>query len=123
MAGTVTESRINGSNLRTVTLTCVGDASDGSFPDTDIEGLREWLLYSVETVPGTTKPTALYDIEIQSSRGTDLMAGNLADRNATIKQLAYPNSKPAMVDGTITQVITNSSVVSANLVIVYQFIK
>ncbi len=123
MAGTVTELRTPGYRMITVELTCVADVSDGSFPDFDIEGLREWFLYSLETAPGVTKPTDNYDVEIQSSRGTDLLGGNGADRDTTNKEIVYPDTAPAMVDGTLTQVITNNSVNSANITTVYQFVR
>ena len=41
MAGTITEERIAGDYVQTVILTCVADADNGSFPEYDIEGLRE----------------------------------------------------------------------------------
>lgn len=123
MAGTVTETRVNGHLMTTIELTCVADAADGSFPNTTITALREWFLYSIETVPGGTAPTANYDVELQSSRATDLLGGNGADRSATAKELAYPATAPAMVDGTLTQVISNNSVNSATITIVYQFVR
>lgn len=123
MAGTIIESRIPGYNLITVELTCVADAADGSFPDTEITGLREWFLYSLETSPGAIKPTDHYGIQLQSSRGTDLLGGNGADRDTSDNELAYPDTAPAMVDGTVTQVIANNNVNSANITIVYQFIR
>ena len=123
MAGTVTETRIAGYSMHTVKLTCVADASDGSFPDYEIEGLREWFIYSMETVPGTPAPTDNYNVQLQSSNGTDLFGGNGALRDTANKELAYPDTAPGMVDGTVTQVIDSNVVNSAAITIIYQFIR
>jgi len=123
MAGTVEEERVNGHLMTTIKLTCVADVGDGSFPNTEITALREWFLYSMETVTPGTAPTANYDIELQSSHGTDLLGGNGADRAAAGNEIAYPVTAPTMVDGTLTQVISNNSVNSATITIIYQFVR
>ena len=123
MAGTITEERIASYDLHTVILTCVADVADGSFPDYDIVGLREWFLYSIETVPGATNPTNNYDVYVRTSRGTDMMGGNGENRAEATGELAHPDTAPEMVDGTITQSIENNGVNSANITIVYQFIR
>lgn len=123
MAGTITESRKPGYKMQTVILTCVADASDGSLPDHEIDGLGEWFLYSIETIPGGTQPTDNYDIEVRTSRGTDMLGGNGANRDTANKELAYPDTAPGIVDGTLTQVVSGNSINSAEITIVYQFIR
>ena len=67
MAGTVTQEWTNeqrGENrVKVCTLTCVGDAADGSIPDTAFNSDKEangWYLYSVKAFPtaGGTAPDA-----------------------------------------------------------------
>lgn len=84
MAGSVTlqSDKLFGEN-REVVITCVGDASDGSVPETNLIGLAGyvygsiagWGLWLVEPVPGTTPPTADSNVYLETEDGTDLLAG------------------------------------------------
>lgn len=103
-------------NVIVITWTCVGDASNGSFPATAAGvGVRGWL-YAADTIPGTTNPTANWDATVTDANGYDLMTGALADRSASSPERAVP-TKTAWVDGPITLTITNNSVNSANIVV------
>ena len=103
-------------NVIVVTWTCVGDASNGSYPATASSvGVRGWL-YAADTIPGTTQPTDNWDATITDANGYDLMTGALANRDTANAERAVP-TKTAWVDGPITLTITNNSVNSANIVV------
>jgi hypothetical protein len=64
-------------------LTCTGDGTIAAYTLTPAEwGLKGWFLYSVTTDPGTSAPTAAYDITLVVN-GEDVAGGLLADRSAT----------------------------------------
>jgi len=66
-----------------ITLTCTGDGSITAYSfDPAPFGVRGWYLYNVTTNPGTSSPTAAYDITLVSD-GEDVAGGLLADRSAT----------------------------------------
>lgn len=115
-AGTITQNtvRVN-SEIYETTFTCTGDASTGAFPSTftgeDING----VVFCVKTNPGTA-PTDDYDIVLNDADGIDIMGGNLADRDTSSSEEAYPK-KTGTVKGPITPVITNNTNASAVVVI------
>ncbi len=74
-----------------VTLTCTGDGTIAAYTfNPATYGVRGWYLYSVTTDPGTSAPTADYDITLVTdgtySAGEDIAGGKLADRSATATQ-------------------------------------
>jgi hypothetical protein len=133
-AGTVTVSgqdlRVMGEvQRRVVTLSWTADASAATVPDTAIDsstyGFTGWYLYSVETNPGSTAPTANHDIVINDADGVDIAGGLLMDRHTSTTQLVnignavhgYP-----VVRGNLTVVWTNNAVNSATGTIILTFI-
>jgi hypothetical protein len=125
-AGSVTQTiELLGSGIEkyVLTFTWTGDSGDGTVPSTvtnDIISaiLKGKYITEVRTYPGSTGPTALYDIELQDSLGFDVMGGSLHDRSATVKERAIPVMITGiyggtMLDGALTLVITNNSVHSA----------
>lgn len=128
-AGSCTQSLAStaNTNVKVVTFTCTGDSSDGTIPSTDTSAaittaISGFYLTEVRTNPGTTAPTALYDVVINDTDGIDLMGGTLVDRSATVSQAAIPapisgiyGARP--IDGALTLVITNNSVNSAGIVL------
>lgn len=80
-----------------------------------INGTVGW----VETKPGSTAPTALYDITLTNSDGLDIMGGKLADRSATLAEGSAPYDTVGAiylttpVRGPLDITITNNSVNSA----------
>ena len=106
-----------------LTFSCTGDASSGSFPATAISSanmtkLAGWYLYTVETKPGGTAPTTLYDITLVNGNGYDVTGGKLADRSAATAErvnLGYAGAGYPVVDSTDTWTwtTTNNSVASA----------
>lgn len=138
-AGSVTESAIEytrGEAL-VVTLTCVGDAADGSVPDTDLsDGVIEKLkgryyLYTVTAYPadGGTAPDAA-DITVTDKAGADLLGGKGTNLiHATDKQATFPyntyNSSfwYPMVDGDISVEVANQGTASADYIIELVFVR
>ena len=126
-AGTVTQKldKYNNANMRVLTFSWTGDASNGTVPSTatstaitaDIAG---WYVYSIETNPGAVAPTTLYDIVINDAEGFDIAGGMLANRSATATEKVLPRLDTTnniyggvLVDGALTLAISNQSVVSA----------
>lgn len=104
------------------TLTCTADASAGTIPSTTSTARIDGLLLGVETDPGSTGPTAAYDIVLNDSNSYDKMGGALADRSATATEYARPAVSSIAVpfvpvDGTLTMVVSNTSVNSATVVV------
>jgi len=107
--GTVTESLSSYTGgMVVVTLTCTGDASDGSIPDTDLSDgtmeilLGNYYLYSVSAWPvsGGTAPDAA-DVFILDADGEDYLGsadgGTTAEKganliHATLKKTTMPYS-------------------------------
>ncbi len=77
----------------------------------------EGYVILIETDPGTTAPTALYDITLVNDYSIDVAGGALADRSATVSEAVYckTNSSPGgrWVWGTLTLNISNNLVNSA----------
>jgi hypothetical protein len=66
-----------------ITLTCTGDGSIAAYTLTpSSEGVKGWYLYNVSTNPGSSAPTAAYDITLLVD-GEDIAGTLLADRSAT----------------------------------------
>lgn len=142
-AGTVTVTRkaIVPQYIEQVIFTCVGDASNGSIPNTAItqEILRYingMYLYCVTADPGATQPDAA-DVFILNARSEDLLgsadnstAGNGANLlHATLTRTTLPklylpgvNFYP-VVDGLLTLQVSNQGTVDATYVITLTFVK
>lgn len=130
-AGTVTESRANlykyvGSGAtkigEMVTLSFVGDASTGSVPNTSV--VLRGRLVKVVTNPGSTAPTANYDMTLgdSSDSALDVLGGALANRHTSTTEQVYPliagspgtvSSVPVYLNGTYTFTLSNNSQASA----------
>lgn len=126
-AGSVTQKldKYPNANMRVLTFSWTGDAANGTVPSTatstaitaDIAG---WYVYAIETNPGTTAPTASYDIVINDAESLDIAGGMLANRSATATEKITPRLDSTysifggvLVDTAVTLVITNQNVVSA----------
>ena len=82
MAGSVTVTHYELGNIRKIVCVCVGDAGDGTFPNTVLPRIEGRLL-DLETDPGATKPTDNYDVTIEDAGGHDVLEGVGADRDDT----------------------------------------
>jgi len=106
------------------TITCVGDASTGSFPATTIPGLlstaqqlQGFYITRVEIVPGATQPTAGYKVTITDSNGVDELGGNATNLNASGAQIFATGAAATPINGLETLNITGNSVNSANVTV------
>lgn len=115
MAGTVTVSRKGSGMLKAIILTCVGDAANGSFPDTLLP-LFEGRLMAVETNPATPAPTDLWDLSLEDPHGLNRLGSSGADQGTTLsKRTALKEVVSAQEQ--LTAKISGNSVNSAQLVI------
>lgn len=110
-----------GSGYKTISWTFTGDAANGTVPNLTITGdplayMKGWWIYYVETDPGATAPTALYDVVINNAAGRDIMGGALANRSATATEDAEP-TRATPVDGDLTIAVSNNAVNSATATI------
>jgi len=83
MAGTVTQVHNEHGAIGVVTLTCIADAADGSYPDTALADRIGGRLLALETNPGTPAPTTLYDVTLVDADGHDVLEGVGANRHTT----------------------------------------
>jgi len=123
MAGTVTESvsKTGAGGVKLITLDVVGDASDGSVPDTALGHKFSGRVVSLETNPGSTAPTANYDITLEDGDGHDVLEGVGANRSdSATEKVAVVFSgtsvhPPVDISETLTLKIANQSVNSADI--------
>ena len=122
MAGSIVQSHFKNDLVRVITLTGVGDSGDGTFPATVLEDKIEGFLLGIETNPGTTAPTAAYDIALTDSSGLDILSGAGDNKSASATEYASVaigtyHHPPLSKNETYTLAITNQSVNSADIVI------
>lgn len=123
MAGSVTETHDKQGPIGVVTLTIVGDSSDGSVPDTDLATKISGYLLALETDPGATAPTDNYDVTLEDANGHDVLEGVGADRdtaNTEKVRVVYSGTAvhpPVSIGDTLTLKVANQSVSSANIVV------
>lgn len=80
----------------------------------DING----YIIAVETDPGTTAPTANYDMTITDEYGADVMGGALANRHTSTTEIAAPSlgyASKVPVTGNLTFNVTNQLVKNASV--------
>jgi hypothetical protein len=87
MPGTVTLTHEKTGNVRKITATCVADAAAATFPDTVLPAFAGRLQH-LETDPGATAPTTLYDITVEDAHALDVLQGVGANRSATVTERA-----------------------------------
>lgn len=105
-------------------------AADGSVTDTAISSaymtrLRGYYLYSIETDPGSTAPTADYDVTLVDSNGLDACQSQGLNRSAGTTQIAVCTAGPYYVvrNSVLTLNVDNNSVDSAIMTIIFTFVK
>ena len=114
-AGTVTQvlTPNNRTGVHKLVFAYVADSGGGSVPATASNAPIDGYVFLVTTNPGTTAPTANYDITLTDTDGVDIMAGDLADRSATVSEQEDAAYGSRYVEGILTLTITNNSVNSA----------
>lgn len=134
MAGTVTlysdtvypksdlYSGENYKSVREVVISCVGDASNGTIPDTDLTALtgytngsiKGWGFWLVETMFGATAPTDLSDLYLKTEDGNDLLAGAGVNMiKAAANAAIWPLIPVVPIGAKLTIDVDNQAVVSA----------
>tara|TARA_Y100000310_G_scaffold119408_1_gene118146 strand:- start:447 stop:842 length:396 start_codon:yes stop_codon:yes gene_type:complete len=122
MAGTITQANVKRGPVGVVTLTCTADASDGSYPETDLTTKISGSIIALETNPGATAPTANYDIVLDDADGVDVLGAAGANRHTSTSEkvaVAFGTyfGSPVGVDDVLTLKITNNSENSAVTVV------
>lgn len=133
-AGTVTINGYwigNDQSMYAVYITWTADVSDGSVPDTAFSAIimRDIKsLYAGQAItdPGSTAPTASYDITIVDEYGIDIYGGALADRSASSGERTYPKLTSSIyitnpIIGNLTFKLAGNSVHSATGTLVLIF--
>lgn len=122
-AGSVSVARKALPSAELVVITWVGDAADGSVP-TKTVGLYGYV-EKVVTNPGSTAPTANYDINLgdPSDSALSVLSTALDNRHTTTTEQVYPriagtvgtvSSFKPFLAGDYTVAVTNNSVNSAS---------
>ena len=111
-SGTVTPTlaQIGSTGIYTLSLAWTS-ASDGTATWTGsyTAALSGLFLYQAQTIPSATNsPNALYDIVVNDAAGTDLMSGALADRSATVAEIANPATSTKPITGALSIAISNA---------------
>lgn len=122
MAGTVTlTSHEKVGRFGKIVMTCVADASDGSFPATNLPAFSGRLI-GLHTNPGATAPTDNYDITLIDPEGIDRLQGVGANRHESTTQqvpVVYSSTSvpPLVVGEALALTLANNSVNSAIVVV------
>jgi hypothetical protein len=103
-----------------VSVACTGDASTGSFPAVNLKALQPLLggyISRVETVPGSTAPTANYTMTLLDAKGGDELNGQgSGTMSSTATQIfAVGTGTPITAQETLN--LSGNSVASAGVAI------
>ena len=122
MAGSATVTRqqtplgvLSPDYLEVITVAWTADSADGSVPDTAL-GSVEGTLERIVTDPGSTAPTANYDITVEDADGIDVLGGAGANRHTTNTEeaaIALGTYFQRTVAGALTFRLANNAVNSA----------
>lgn len=122
MPGTVVITHEKRGSVRKIVMTCTADAAAATFPNTVLPSFQGRLLH-LETDPGATAPTALYDVTITDAHSLDVLQGVGANRSATVTERAnivYSGGLDhpyVSISDVLTLAIANNAVNSAVIVI------
>lgn len=123
MAGTVTQAATKRGPVAVVELSCTGDSSDGSVPNTDITARMSGRLLALETNPGSTAPTSNYDITIVDANGHDVLEGVGANRHTSSTEkvsIVFSGTSvnpPVAADDVLTFKVANQNVNNATYIV------
>ena len=112
-----------------VTVTCVADDTDGSFPELDITNVGGTLVNVKYYPDGTTAPSAGMNLSIQlGETGIELLGEDGTDLVATADAILSPKNTsgdiyPASFEGDIKLVATGNSVNDAGFTAILAFWK
>lgn len=108
-ASTVMTNRVAYSTMFKTSWTSDGSGNVSDYTlstDVDTGDFVGWYLYQVITDPGTTAPTANYDIVLKVY-DVDISEGGLANRHTSNSELWVPDS-PVQIGGDLTIDISNA---------------
>jgi hypothetical protein len=121
MAGSVTykknKIRVGNDIVEEHVWAWTADSGDGSVPDTVTDDTVTGYLMNAKTDPGTTAPTALYDIALNDDDAVDVFQAELNNRSAAdseqvLAKVGNAYGEP-FINSVLTMVLTNNSVNSA----------
>lgn len=105
--------------VRKVVIDWTGDASDGTVPNLTVKNLYGYVVKAI-TNPGSTAPTANYDIALGDPEDSslDALGSALANRHTSTTEQVYPTVSGAAIPiwldkGDYTLSISNNSATSA----------
>ena len=124
-AHTLTSTRYPGYGVNEIgeILTAItGDSANGTVPSLVVEFPRDAELLDIATNPGSTGPTADWDITLIDSDGVDVLQScglNRHTSNSLISPIVYASTSlhPCIKAGAYTLTITNTSVNNATATI------
>lgn len=104
-------------NVMEITFTWTADSNAATVTSTETTSINGYVISAI-TNPGTTAPTAAYDIALNDEDGIDVFGGELGDRSATASEYTRPLIETSTygdrwVSGTLTMVLSGNSVKSA----------
>ena len=128
-AHTLTSTRLpqyDGNYLGEFLTAITGDNANGTVPTLTLEFPRDAQLLSIETNPGSTGPTADWDITLLDSDGADVLDGSGLNRhtsNTLVDPIIWASTSlhPIIKAGQYTLTIANTSVNSATATIAIRF--
>lgn len=112
------DNNVIGEHLTAIT----GDDANGTVPTLVLDFPQDCELLQIETNPGSTGPTADWDVTLIDSDGADVLDGSGQDRH-TSSTLVDPiiwgstSLHPVIKSGTYTLTVANTSVNSATATI------
>lgn len=110
MAGSTTLTHYQIGHVRRIVVDWVGDAGDGTVPDTDLPRI-EGRLMELTTNPGAVAPTDNYDVKITDAEGVDRLQGVGVDRDTANTESAIP----VYSGSTIHPVVSRSDVLTLKI--------
>ncbi len=129
----ISGGRIPDSDAVILTLACIGDSSNGSFPNASVsltgssgEGINAydllgWFLYQVGRTPGNPAPTNNYSVTITDARGFALDLGLLASNGSAsagqLTTIVDSSGNSPTVRSSLTVAISGNSVNSASITV------
>lgn len=132
MAGsshTLTSTRVPGYEVNVIgefLTAIVGDDANGTVPTLTLDFPRDVELLQIETNPGSTGPTADWDITLLDSDGADVLDGSGLNRHTSSTLVdpiiwASTSLHPVIKAGTYTLTVANTSVNDATATIAIRF--
>jgi hypothetical protein len=97
-----------------LTITWIGDSSDGSVPDKEIPDQKiSGHVMHATTDPGSPAPTDGYSITLKDADASDVFGGSLSGRDTADIESAEPLIPFRYFSGALTFALTGNSVASA----------